>query len=141
MRGAAKVRVGRFGSIAVVVVAAIVLLFPSSPTVLCVAPGVHIQIEDMGAPCCAHPSVTGPAARQLDDGINLPCNSCTDYFMTPNGRGATLASFDHAIANPLVGECPENRASAYTSILLCQSDALTNIAALPPVSSSAPLRC
>jgi hypothetical protein len=119
-----------------------VMLFPSSPTVLCVAPGGHIEIEDMDAPCCAHSGISAPAACQPGSGFNGPncCHNCTDYFMTPNGPGAISESYD-AVAIPFVGECLETHISTEISLSLCRSDALTNIAATIAVSSSVPLRC
>jgi hypothetical protein len=125
------------------VVAVILLLLPSSPTVLCVAPGSHIEIEDMNAACCASSGISAPAVPQPDNGFNAPgyCKNCTDYFMTPNGRGALSESYNHAAASPLAAECLENHLSADTSLSLWRSDALTNIDAPIPVSSSVPLRC
>ena len=134
---------GGFGSNVGTVVAVILLLFPSSPTVLCIAPGGHMAIEDMDAPCCAHTGISTPAACQPDNGFNAPgcCHNCTDLFMTPNGRGATSESFDHAVANPLADECLENHTSTDICLSLWRSDALSGIAAPIPISSSVPLRC
>jgi hypothetical protein len=125
------------------VVAVILLLFPSSASVLCIAPGGHIAIEDLNAPCCTPFGISTPAACQPDNGFNVPsdCHNCTDFFMTPNGRGATSESYDHVVASPLADECLENHISTDACLSLCRSDALTSIGAPIPVSSSVPLRC
>jgi len=124
-------------------VAVIVLLFPSSAAVLCIAPGGHMAIEDLNAPCCAPFGVSAPAAYQPDNGFNAPgnCHNCTDFFLTPNGRGAVSESFNHAAASPLDAECPENHFSADISLSLWRSGAVKNTDVSIPVSSSVPLRC
>jgi hypothetical protein len=138
-----RVRAGRFGGIAAVFIAAAVLLFPSTPTVLCVVPGGHVEIEDMDGHCCMNPSVSAPVGVQPDNGFNSPanCRNCTDLFLTPYGRGAVLASLHHTAANPLAAECLENHIPTESSPPLCRSDALARMTATIPVSSSVPLRC
>jgi hypothetical protein len=138
-----RVQAGRFGGVVAVFIAAAVLLFPSTPTVLCVAPGGHVEIEDMDAPCCMNSGVSAPVGVQPDNGINAPgyCHNCTDYFLTPNGRGATSASNAHSVAASLAGECLENHISTESSPPLCRSDALARITETIPISPSAPLRC
>lgn len=134
---------GRFGGIAAVFLAFVVSLFPSSPMVLCIAPGGHIAFEDMDSPCCASAGVSSPAACQPDAGFNAAgyCHNCTDFFMTPNGRGAISESYDQNVASPLVGECPENHISAHISLSLCRAGVLADTDASIPVSSFVPLRC
>jgi hypothetical protein len=143
MKGEVRELVDRFRGNVGAVVAVILLLFPSSASVLCIAPGGHIAIEDINAPCCTPFGISTPAGCQPDNGFNAPsiCHNCTDFFLTPNGRGALSESYDHAAASPLADECLDNHISAGTSLSLCRSDALTNIDAPIPVSSSVPLRC
>ena len=128
---------------AVAFFAVIVLLFPSSPTVLCIAPGGHIKVEDMDAPCCASSGLSAPTACRPDTGFNAPgnCHNCRHFFLTPNGRGAISESYDRAVASPLADECLENDISTDISLPLCRSDALTNTDAPISVSFSVPLRC
>jgi len=134
---------GRFGGNGLTIIAIIVLLFPSSASVLCIAPGGHVAIEDINAPCCAPSGVTAPTACQPGNEFNAPgnCHNCRDLFMTPSGRGALLASCDNVAANPFADECAGDRLLADSSLWPSQSGAINDIYAPPPVSYSVPLRC
>ena len=134
---------GRFEGNLLVVLAAISLLFPSSALVLCISPDGHVAVEDFNAPCCHPHDISLPGKGHPGNGsAAVPdCHNCTDLFMTPNGRGATSESFDHAVANPLADECLENHISTDICLSLWRSDALSSMDAPIPVSSSVPLRC
>jgi hypothetical protein len=143
MKGDVRELAGRFRGNAVAVIAAFLLLFPSSASVLCIAPGGHIEIEDLNAPCCRSFGISTPAGCQPDNGFNTPgiCHNCTDFFLTPNARGAVSESCDLAAANPFAAECLEDHLSADISLSPYRSGAVKNAAVTIPVFSSVPLRC
>jgi hypothetical protein len=143
MKGDVRELAGQFWGNVGVVVAVILLLFPSSASVLCIAPSGHLAIEDINAACCASSGISAPAGRQLDNGFNAPgdCQNCTDVFMTPDGRGAVSGSSHNAAANSLADECLGNHLSTSIAFSLCRLSAINNIDVPIPVSSSVPLRC
>ncbi len=98
---------GQFSRRSVIVLAAIALLFPSSARVLCIAPGLHVQEEDIDAPCPAASGITAPADHHPKDGFNVAeVRHCTDIFLTPHGRGAFLETSDQVAPRFFSDECP-----------------------------------
>ncbi len=143
MKRSVKGLAGRLRGKAVAVVAAILMLFPSSACVLCVASGGHIQIEDINAGCCEHSDLYAPSGFHPDNGFDAPgyCRNCTDFFVTPNGRGALLVSSDHAFAHPLSAECLGDRPAADLSFWPCGSGRTAHLNAPGRASALVPLRC
>ena len=76
-------------------VAAVLLLFPSSATVLCIASSGYVSIQDINAACHAHTHFAIPSAPVDRPEPGFSCarvdQDCTDIFMTPNGMGGILA--------------------------------------------------
>ena len=136
-------RAGRFRGYAAAFVAVILLTFPGSTSVLCIAPGNHIAIEDVNATCCKTSDIIAPAERQPDDGFNAAgnCQNCTDLFLAPNWWRKVSESSHLAAASPLADKCLENQLSAHISLSPYQSGTINNIGAPIPVFSSVPLRC
>jgi hypothetical protein len=134
---------GQFRGNGVAIVAVILLLFPCSASVLCIAPGGHVAIEDSNAACCASPGNSAPAGRHSDNEFNGAgdCHNCTDLFMTPNGRGAVLESYDNAAASLRAAECPGNHIPAETPSSPRGSATIKNLDAPIAITSSVPLRC
>ena len=135
--------IGRFGGNAAAFIAVILWLHPGSLSILCVAPGGHIEIEDVGADCCASSSFSTPFGCQPDNGLTAPgnCRNCKDYLLSVNAREAVSKSYTHVAANPFADECPGNRLSADTLLSQCGSDAVKNIDVPNAASPSAPLLC
>jgi hypothetical protein len=97
----------RLSSKAIIVLAAIAILFPNSARVLCVAPGLHVQEEDINAPCPAASGESAPPDYHPVDGFNAAANwRCIDIFLTPYGRGAVLVTCDRLVPQFLSDECP-----------------------------------
>ncbi len=121
----------------------IVLLFPSSPSVLCIAPVGHVELEDLNAACCADSDVSNPGKNQPDNGLCEAgnCRDCRDLFMTPNGRGAVLDPYAEIALSPPADAVPGNQILCVASFLARQSGTHNNGAALAPLSPSLPLRC
>ncbi len=98
---------GQVSRKSVIVLAAIALLFPSSARVLCIAPGLHVQEEDIDAPCPAASGITAPADYHPKDGFNVAeIRHCTDIFLTPHGRGALLEASNQVAPRFFSEECP-----------------------------------
>ncbi len=128
----------------VVALAALLLLFPNSASVLCVSPGGHVAIEDLNATCCISSTLPAPAGHQSNDGMSPAgdCDNCTDFFMTPNGRGALLASSIYAAPISFSGEHPGNLLSVDLYCRHCWlCGAVDDTDASTLVSASLPLRC
>jgi len=123
--------------------AVVVLLFPSSASVLCIAPGGHLAVESINATCCAPSTSPASPMRQPDGGLKAPgdCQDCTDLFLTPNGSGAVLGSPDRMAASAPASECPGDCILTHRSLLLRSPDAPPAASARTPVSSAGPLRC
>ncbi len=97
----------QLSSKAIIALAALTVLFPSSARVLCVAPGLHVQEEDINAPCSAASGTLAPADYHPANGFNAAANwHCIDIFLSPYGRGASLEACDQYIPQFLSDECP-----------------------------------
>ena len=134
---------GRFGGNAAAFIAVIFWLFPGSLSMLCVAPGGHIEIENISAACCVPSGFFTPVGYQPDNGLTAPgdCRNCKDYLISVNVWEAVSKSYIHVTANPFAAECLENRHSADIFISRRRLGAIENIDAPIPVSPSLPLLC
>jgi hypothetical protein len=121
----------------------LLLLFPSSSSVLCIAPGNHIAIEDINALCCISPRTFLPSGSQPGRGLNGPidCNNCTDIFLASNDDGVLSRSETLGAAGRFDAECIKTCFSADVSASLRTSGILGITDAPIPVCSSIPLRC
>ena len=121
----------------------VLLLFPGSSSVLCVAPGNHIAIEDINALCCVSSAISLPSGAQPGSGFSEPdsCRNCTDLFMDWNGSGAPAQSGNLNIPSPFDAECVESCLPADIPLLQSESNSLTSAPTPIPVCSSVPLRC
>jgi hypothetical protein len=128
---------------AAALVFAVLLLFPSSASVLCIAPGNHISIEDINAPCCASSSISAQSGRQTNSGFNglVNCQNCTDFFLTPNGREVIPPSNNLAASRQIADACLENLLSKDVPVSLFRSGSIGIVDAPIPICSSVPLRC
>ena len=70
---------------AVAFIVIVLLLFPSSPSVLCVSPGNHVAFEDINALCYMSSGISDLSGRQPDTGFNGSgsCKNCTDFLGEP----------------------------------------------------------
>jgi hypothetical protein len=121
----------------------ILLLFPGSTSLVCIAPGGHIAIESIDDTCCASIETSTHAVGQPDNGFQSTsdCHNCTDFLITSHMLAAASESYGHAAASPLADECPENHSSIAISPSLFQSAGSTNNDTPIPISSSVPMRC
>jgi hypothetical protein len=135
--------VERFNCSVTAFIVAALLLFPSSTSQLCIAPGDHIAIESIGATCCTSPEISTPVERQPDNGFHAAsdCHNCTDFFLASDVRVTASESRSHAAANPFAEECPQNHHSLDGFSSQCQSVGLTNNDRPISVPSSVPMRC
>jgi hypothetical protein len=126
-----------------VLIAALLLVFPGSASVLCVAPGGHVAIEDINALCCIPSNVSIPDGGHKDSGFGSPdrCGGCTDIFLTPNGRTQTSNSYGSAAAIAHADDCLGNLFSAATCLYQCLPDLIPGYAdTSPPVTALIPMR-
>jgi len=132
-----------FRGTAVAFITIIFLFFPCSSYILCIAPGDHIEIEDINATCCPPSDISIPDGYHSNNRFNPSgnCQNCTDYFITANRREAVLKSCDHTATNPFAEECLENQLSANIPLSPCRPSVFNNINTSILVSSSIPLRC
>jgi hypothetical protein len=134
--------VARFRSSATTILVIVLLLFPSSTSVLCIAPGNHVAIEDINALCCAS-FISVPSECQPDSEFDwcANCRNCLDSFLTPNGEEAISQTKNLAASILIDDGYPENLISTHISVSLCRSGSNASTDALIPLSSSVPLRC
>ncbi len=134
---------GRFRGNMWAITAAILLLFPNSASVLCIAPGGHVAIEDINSPCCASAHAARPAPQHEETGFGTTvcCKDCTDLFLTPNGRAAIFESYSGIIAGAATGESSVNHGPEDTAFSLFSQSMVGIIAASKPIWSPVPLRC
>jgi len=134
---------GQFGGDTKVVLAMVLLLFPSSAFALCIAPGGHIAVEDINAACCASFTINVRGENQPGNGFAAAgdCQNCTDLFLTPNGRGAVLESYDTVAPNSPADACLRNHIPAGTSSSPSRAATIKKIDAPIATTPSVPLRC
>jgi len=121
----------------------VLLLFSGSSSVLCIAPGNHVAIENINALCCVSSGIFLPSGAQPGSGFSEPgsCHSCTDLFLVSNGRGVPAQSGNLIIASPFDAECVETCLPADIPLLLSGSAGIGSAPTPIPVCSSIPLRC
>jgi hypothetical protein len=134
---------GRSKAHILTVAATILLLFPNSASVLCIAPGGHVAIEDINSSCCASPHVVGPLPQRKDSRFNtaVSCDDCTDLFLTPNGRGAIPESYFGIVPGFPAGEYLGNHGSVDIAFSIIRQGIVGRIAASKTSWSPLPLRC
>jgi len=127
------------------VLAIILLVFPSSARVLCIAPGGHAAIEDLGAACCASCGTSCRSDGQMHNGLAAAqdCRDCADYLITPNARGAVLDSPDDIAPSTRAHATSGNQTPPLASLssALYRPDKYDGRSALAPATSPVPLRC
>lgn len=125
------------------VLAGITLLFPGSASVLCIAPGGHVAVEEINAACCARSAINLLGRTQPGDGLATPggCQNCTDVFLAQSTRG-TIPEWHYAVS-------PDSHADSHlkyhlpsdTLLSSRRSTAITGNDRPFAAASSVPLRC
>ncbi len=134
---------GKKGTNALGILVLALLLFPSSSSVLCIAPGNHVAIEDINALCCAASAFSVPRSNQPNlgwDGQDS-CNNCTDLFLAWDGNGALPQSGKFVTSAQVDAECPDTCLPADNSASVFPSRATGSTDSPIPASNSVPLRC
>jgi hypothetical protein len=131
----------RLSNKAIALLSVILLISPASTSVLCIAPGRHVAIEDVNAPCCTSPAFSArvgrhPSSMSVGD---QDCRNCTDISQAE--RGAIPESHFCAATGSTADECFGDRLSAIISSRLFLPSAFIGVDVSPPGSSSVPLRC
>jgi hypothetical protein len=126
----------------IVLIAAIALIPPVTPSVLCIAPGSHVAIEEFDAGCCASPDVLRHAHGQAEDALGVigACRDCTDYLISPTVSGPIPVS-QLDVQRVLVAECVGLYPLLIPSSWMPLEDARTGNAASAPHDFAGPLRC
>jgi hypothetical protein len=141
-----RVRVDGFASRSfskmIVIFAAIFLLPPVTPSVLCVAPGSHIAIEELSAGCCAPSSVSTHGHKSLEDALSTAdeCQDCTDYLISSIVGGPIFESSMSA-QRAVAAECFSPQPMALTGPRFLSETAPLDIGAPSLHTSAIPLRC
>jgi hypothetical protein len=119
------------------------LLFSRSPSVLCIAPGSHMAIEDMNAPCCAPSDISAQSGRHPDAGFDGSdnCYNCQDFLLMSNGQGLFSQSNKLTATNPLADESFETYLSEDISASLFRLITIANNDAPALTYLPLPLRC
>ncbi len=134
---------GKNASCALSLLIIALLLFPSSPSVLCIAPGNHVAIEDINAPCCltsvmpAQPGNSQGGEYYKSDG----CNNCTDLLLGANESGALPQLAKFVTSGQVDAECLATCLPAKDSSSPCRSGVPGRTDSPIPASASVPLRC
>ena len=136
---------GRMSHGTVVILAVISLVFPSSASVLCIAPGGHVAIEDLGAVCCVFSDISYRTEGCTDDAFAATgnCRNCTDYTIALITRGAVLDSCSDVAPKPLARGAGTNHIPPGASLSSAAYRPVKYDARRGPVclTASVPLRC
>jgi hypothetical protein len=126
----------------IVLIAAIALIPPVTPSVLCIAPGSHVAIEEFDSGCCASPYVFHHVQGQAEDALGVPgvCRDCTDYLISPTVSGPIPVS-QLDVLRVLAAECVGLFPLSIPSSCMPLEDARTGIATSAPHDFAGPLRC
>jgi hypothetical protein len=141
MKSAVGRLAGKSGCIALGMLVIALLLFPGSPSVLCISPGNHVAIEDVNALCCASFAFSSESGSRLVDGFEKTCgcNNCTDLFLGTNESGALLKSGKFTTRVQMDAACLGTCLSADGPSAPLQAPKMWS--ADLPNPASAPLRC
>jgi hypothetical protein len=133
---------GRLASAEAVFIAILFLFLPSSASMLCIAPGSHIAIEDINAECCDSVCLAAPVEEQVHDRLSVPniCGNCTDLYIFLNGREAIPKSHINTASMRQV-EFLGNQLPADPILSLFWQNIVCDINTANTASSSVPLRC
>jgi len=131
---------GRLNGHAFILLASILLMSPvSSSSVLCIAPGDHVAIEDLDAGCCASSAIAAEESRNSDEfDTATHCRNCTDLFITPNERGP-IRDFLVVAMGSAADDCSRDPLQVITSSHLVLQRTLNDV--VTPKSASVPIRC
>ncbi len=125
--------------------AGVLLLFPSSASVLCISPGGHVAVKDINAICCTHSSLFASTSLPSNQGFGpeSECQDCQDIFMTPSARSglSNSKSNSNPFAGPLTNDCPSVHLPAAESHSTVRVGAVNQLEGPVPDSSSVPMRC
>jgi hypothetical protein len=143
MKGDIGRQVGRLNKKVLILLTAILLISPISASVLCIAPGSHVAIEELIAECCASSTISTQKDHHPGNGLiaATDCLDCTDFFISPYERGRISESYAIAIAGSLADECFPDRFFVTPSSPIFRQSALDDVAMSPPASYSVSLRC
>jgi hypothetical protein len=126
-----------------VIASMIAIITPISTSVLCIAPGSHIAIENLSSECCAHrvipAAVEPPQAKEFESAGN--CGNCVDFLLTGHGPG-TVSEGSRKGAASVAGE---SIGRYLPPAIVFPSEfglgANNSVCARIPLASPAPLRC
>ena len=123
-------------------VAAIATLSPGS-TVLCIAPGGHVAVEEINARCCASTEIRGAASHQqgYESSSAADCGNCMDFLVAPDGYGVISKVFHISAPDPSAAERFGDRVPEIVSGLSPELRKSNNINSLTPACFSTLLRC
>ena len=153
MKAHLKESTARLRGRAEAVVVGLLLLFPSSASVLCIPHNGYVSIQDINAACHihAHFAVHSPGANPSETGFAEATadQDCTDRFITPNGNGAVLVLTGLLVQDSPAHAAPENPIALHASFFTHPSVIVSThwsgidkkITSLDAVFSSVPMRC
>ena len=143
MNGDLRKRIRRLSSRMSVLSAAILLVLPASISMLCIAPGIHVAIEELNAPCSAHSAVSACGVRLPGNDLDMTGSSgnCTDILVLANERGAIPKFIGSASDGSPATECFGDSLPESAQPRVIRQSLFNDVDALPPVFPSVPLRC
>ncbi len=121
----------------------VLLFFPSFSSVLCIAPGDHIAIEDISALCCVSSAGALRSQTHTDAGFGRPgsCSNCTDVLLAADETGVLSQLNNHLAAGPPDGEVPGMNLLPDRCATQCRSGKMDSADVPLRICSSVPLRC
>ncbi len=126
----------------IALIAALSLAPPVMPSVLCVAPGSHVAIEELDAGCCASSSTSTRGHGQTEDmlGTADDCEDCTDYLISALAEGRIPESA-MAAGYSITAECGSLQPPAIPVPPPSSEIVPPNLGASNLLHFSIPLRC
>jgi hypothetical protein len=143
MKQKKKKLMGRLSSSVIACLSVILLIPPVSTSMLCIAPGGHVAIEDVNSPCCTSSAFAASLGRNpscMSNG-DQDCRNCTDLFISQADRGAIPESHFCPTTGSNAEECFGARHLAIISSHRFVPSAFVGADVSPSISSSVPLRC
>ncbi len=143
MRGDVRKSTRRFCTRAALALVGIALLSPGSVSVLCIAPGGHVAMEELNAACCAQAAISVSGWSQPGNGFTSSggCRNCTDVFLAEITRGAVPESQRTAAPDSAADSCLEHQLASDTLFPSSRPAMAAGIEASFAAVLSVPLRC
>jgi hypothetical protein len=143
MKGVVQGLPRRLNRKVIALIASIVMASPISASMLCIAPGEHVAVENLSAHCCASLEIPGYEQHSQNEAIRAQdeCLNCTDLPLLSNDPGTIRRCYDFSASTVFADEYCPDLFIAFTASQHLLQKTYPKFLISSCSSSSVPLRC